>query len=52
MAAMRHYLDFEKPIADLEAKIEELSLLGETNGDFGAENESLRRKAQELRAEA
>ncbi|HEY0052808.1 MAG TPA: acetyl-CoA carboxylase carboxyltransferase subunit alpha, partial [Caulobacteraceae bacterium] len=52
MAAMRHYLDFEKPIADLEAKIEELSLLGETNGDFGAEIESLRRKAQELRAEA
>ena len=25
-----HYLDFEKPIADLEAKIEELSLLRRT----------------------
>ena len=25
-----HYLDFEKPIADLEAKIEELSAQGKT----------------------
>jgi acetyl-CoA carboxylase carboxyl transferase subunit alpha len=26
---MRTYLDFEKPIAELESKIEELSALGE-----------------------
>ena len=25
-----HYLEFEKPIADLEAKIEELNLLSST----------------------
>ena len=27
-----HYLEFERPIADLEAKIEELSKLSETAG--------------------
>ena len=27
-----HYLDFERPIADLESKIEELSKLSETAG--------------------
>ena len=32
--AARHYLDFEKPIAELEAKIEELSLLSESAGSF------------------
>jgi len=44
-----HYLDFEKPIADLEAKIEELSLLSETAGSFEAEIAGLTRKAAELR---
>ncbi len=32
MAAVRHYLEFERPIADLEAKIEELSKLSDTAG--------------------
>ncbi len=44
-----HYLDFEKPIADLEAKIEELSLLSETAGSFDSEIAGLERKAGELR---
>ena len=47
-----HYLDFEKPIADLEAKIEELEALSETAGSFEAEIEALRVRARELRAEA
>src|SRR5690348_9386147 len=29
---MRHYLDFEKPIAELEGKIEELRRMSEPNG--------------------
>jgi acetyl-CoA carboxylase carboxyl transferase subunit alpha len=29
---MRHFLDFEKPVADLETKIEELRKLSETDG--------------------
>ena len=29
---MRFYLDFEKPVAELEAKVEELRALGETGG--------------------
>lgn len=52
MAAARHYLDFEKPIADLEAKIEELSALSETTGPFEAEISALRDRARELRLEA
>jgi acetyl-CoA carboxylase carboxyl transferase subunit alpha len=32
---MRSYLDFEKPVAELEAKVEELRALGES-GDVGA----------------
>lgn len=44
-----HYLDFEKPIADLEAKIEELSLLSETAGSFDSEIAGLARKVGELR---
>ncbi|NBB52056.1 acetyl-CoA carboxylase carboxyltransferase subunit alpha [Rhizobium sp. CRIBSB] len=44
-----HYLDFEKPIADLEAKIEELTLLSSTAGSFETEIEGLRRKAEQLR---
>ncbi|GEM_PF-5099807 len=41
-----HYLDFEKPIADLEAKIDELSLLADTSGDIDHEIEGLRKKAE------
>lgn len=46
-----HYLEFERPIADLEAKIEELSKLSETanEGAFDAEIEALRARAQEMR---
>lgn len=46
-----HYLDFEKPIADLEAKIEELSLLSASAsaGSFDSEIEGLRKKADQLR---
>ena len=48
----QHYLEFEKPIADLEAKIEELEALSETTGSFEAEIEALRKKAQKLRRDA
>jgi acetyl-CoA carboxylase carboxyl transferase subunit alpha len=44
-----HYLEFEKPIADLEAKIEELNLLSATSGSFDAEVDGLRKKAEHLR---
>ncbi|MDE2487694.1 MAG: acetyl-CoA carboxylase carboxyltransferase subunit alpha [Alphaproteobacteria bacterium] len=49
-----HYLEFERPIADLEAKIEELSKLSETagSGAFDAEIEALRSRAQEMRRDA
>ncbi|MFN3523422.1 MAG: acetyl-CoA carboxylase carboxyltransferase subunit alpha [Phenylobacterium sp.] len=49
-----HYLEFERPIAELEAKIEELDKLSETAGvgAFDAEIEALRARAQELRREA
>lgn len=44
-----HYLEFEKPIADLEAKIEELSLLSSTAGSFESEIDGLRKKAEQMR---
>ena len=47
-----HYLDFEKPIADLEAKIEELQGLSESTGSFDTEIDALRVKARELREKA
>ncbi len=49
-----HYLDFERPIADIESKIEELDRLRETAGSegFEAEIETMRARARELRAEA
>ncbi|MDG2520851.1 acetyl-CoA carboxylase carboxyltransferase subunit alpha [Caulobacter segnis] len=49
-----HYLEFERPIAELESKIEELSRLSETAGPgaFDAEIEALRARAGKLRAEA
>ena len=49
-----HYLDFERPIADLESKIEELSRLSETAGpgSFDTEIQALRDRASELRKEA
>jgi len=49
-----HYLEFERPIADLEAKIEELSKLSETSGGGGLDSEidALRTRAQQMRREA
>ncbi|QDH73632.1 acetyl-CoA carboxylase carboxyltransferase subunit alpha [Brevundimonas sp. M20] len=44
-----HYLEFEKPIAELEAKIEELSLLASTAGSFDSEIDGLKKKADQLR---
>ncbi len=46
-----HYLEFERPIADLEAQIEELSRLSDASGPdgFDAEVEALRARAQEMR---
>ncbi len=45
---MRTYLDFEKPIAELESKIEELSALGESDSAVSINEEivNLREKAQ------
>ncbi len=49
-----HYLDFERPIADLEAKIEELSKLSEAGGagSLDAEISALRARAAHLRKDA
>ena len=44
-----HYLDFEKPIAELEEKIEELGLLASTSGSFETEIAGLKAKADQLR---
>jgi acetyl-CoA carboxylase carboxyl transferase subunit alpha len=53
-APPRHYLDFERPIAELEAKINELSKLSEAAGagDMDVEVEAMRARAGELRREA
>jgi acetyl-CoA carboxylase carboxyl transferase subunit alpha len=49
-----HYLEFERPIADLEAKIEELSKLADTTGGGGldGEIEALRTRARKMRKDA
>ena len=44
-----HYLDFEKPIAELEEKIEELGLLAASSGSFETEIAGLKKKADQLR---
>jgi acetyl-CoA carboxylase carboxyl transferase subunit alpha len=48
-----HYLDFERPIAELESKIDELSKLSDTAspGAFDAELAALRARVGERRAE-
>ncbi len=53
-AAPRHYLDFERPIAELEAKIDELSKLSEAAGAGGmtGEMDAMRLRAGQLRREA
>jgi acetyl-CoA carboxylase carboxyl transferase subunit alpha len=49
---MRHYLEFERPIADLEAKIEELSALSESGGaKLDKELDALRQRTEVLRRE-
>ena len=49
-----HYLEFERPIADLESKIEELSKVSETAnpGAFDEQIQALRTRAQDMRREA
>ena len=42
---MRSYLDFEKPVAELEAKVEELRALAATGSDIGDEIARLEAKA-------
>jgi acetyl-CoA carboxylase carboxyl transferase subunit alpha len=53
-ATPRHYLDFERPIAEIEAKIEELDKLSETAGPgaFDTELDALRARLQDMRREA
>jgi acetyl-CoA carboxylase carboxyl transferase subunit alpha len=56
MSNARHYLEFERPIADLEAKIEELSALSDAAeadgaGGYEAEVHSLRERAAQMRGE-
>ena len=46
-----HYLEFEKPIAELEAKIAELSQLAPSSGSFEDEINTLKTKATALRVE-
>ncbi|MDB5482192.1 MAG: acetyl-CoA carboxylase carboxyl transferase subunit alpha [Caulobacteraceae bacterium] len=48
-----HYLEFERPIAELDAKIDELSKLSETNGPgaFDAEIAALRERVGRMRQE-
>jgi acetyl-CoA carboxylase carboxyl transferase subunit alpha len=43
-----NFLDFEQPIAELEAKIEELSLLNNTGLDIKDQIEQLRERSREL----
>ena len=47
---MAHYLDFEKPLAEIEGKAEELRTLARSNAemDVSKEAEALDRKAQDL----
>ncbi len=49
-----HFLEFERPIADLQAKIDELSKLSDTAGAgaFDGELDALRARAEVLRHEA
>jgi acetyl-CoA carboxylase carboxyl transferase subunit alpha len=53
-AATRHYLDFERPIAELETKIDELSKLSDTAGpgSFDQEIAALKHRVDDLRREA
>src|SRR5689334_9462140 len=50
----RHYLDFERPIAELEAKLGELETLAEGAGQAGMNEDlaSLRGQVEQLRRDA
>ncbi len=54
MDSPRHYLEFERPIGELEAKVEELSRLSEAAGDGSLEAEmvTLRARIDQMRREA
>ncbi len=51
---VHHYLEFERPIAELEGKIEELSRLSESAGpgSFDSEIDALRSRLAQLRRDA
>ena len=44
---MRSYLDFEKPVAELEAKVDELRALAATGSDIGDEISRIEDKASQ-----
>ena len=48
---MRSYLDFEKPVAELEAKVDELRALAATGSDIGDEISRIEDKAQQALAD-
>ena len=50
---MRSYLDFEKPVAELEAKVDELRALAASGSDIGDETAlpAIGRRVEELRAD-
>ena len=49
---MHYYLDFEKPVAELESKIEELRRLADGKDmNINSEIKKLSKKAQDLRAD-
>jgi acetyl-CoA carboxylase carboxyl transferase subunit alpha len=54
MDSPRHYLEFERPIGELEAKVEELSRLSEAAGDSSLDDEiaALRGRIDQMRREA
>jgi acetyl-CoA carboxylase carboxyl transferase subunit alpha len=44
---MRSYLDFEKPVAELEAKLDELRALAASGSDIGDEISRIEEKAEQ-----
>ena len=48
---MRSYLDFEKPVAELEAKVDELRALAATGSDIGDEISRIEDKASQALAD-
>src|SRR4030088_2546389 len=48
---MRSYLDFEKPVAELEAKVDELRALAATGSDIGEEISRIEEKAAQALSE-